>query len=214
MLPTSIRASGSATVCCTASGPTPPFLRPPPPPAPAPVPRSAPPSLSPGSAPPRSAPAPGRPSPRRPARSTPASPLPGSPRPSPTGKTGSRASVRNASNSPSATSPISSPSVVGAARSTSRTHSESVRPAACARASSMANSSSLTFVPTDLVRSGGFTGHRRKWRRDGNRDSGRTPPARRNVQDTGPCQAAFLLKGGESSGYPSATAGCYQSNPI
>ena len=63
----------------------------------------------------------------------------------------------------------------------------------------------------DFVRSGAFIAHRPL---DCVGDLGRTPPARRNVQDTEPCRAAFLLKGGESSGYPFSNRWCYQSNPI
>lgn len=70
-------------------------------------------------------------------------------------------------------------------------------------ASSAANSSSLTFVPMDLVRNGAFIAHRRF---DCVEDLGRTPSARRNVQGNGPNGAVFLLRGGESSSYPFSNA--------
>jgi hypothetical protein len=98
--------------------------------------------------------------------------------------------------SAASSSGISTP---GAASNTARTHSESVMSAARAVASSTANSSSLTFVPMDLVRSGAFIVHRRF---DCVEDLGRTPSPCRNVQDTEPCRAVFSLKGGETSGYP------------
>ena len=64
---------------------------------------------------------------------------------------------------------------------------------ACPRtSSSAANSSSLTFVPMDLVRSGAFIAHRRF---DCVGDSGRTPPACRNVPGNGAERSRFLAKG-------------------
>ncbi len=59
--------------------------------------------------------------------------------------------------------PSIAPGSAGADNSTSRTHSESVSPFARARSSSMANSASLTFVPTDFVHKGGFREHRLVW---------------------------------------------------
>jgi hypothetical protein len=47
-----------------------------------------------------------------------------------------------------------------------------LNPAPRARSSSNANSASLTLVPTDFVRKGGFIEHRRSW----GRDKGRTMP--------------------------------------
>lgn len=44
-----------------------------------------------------------------------------------------------------------------------RTHPLSVSPTVRARFSSMANSAYETFVPTDFVRKGVFTEHRRRW---------------------------------------------------
>ena len=61
-----------------------------------------------------------------------------------------------------------------------RTHSESVNPLARARVSSAANSGSLTFVPTDFVRRGGFREHRLSW----GRGRGRTLPVR-HWEDSG-----------------------------
>ena len=46
--------------------------------------------------------------------------------------------------------------------STSRTHSDSVSPAAAARDSNTRSSASDTFVPTDFVRSARFTRHLRR----------------------------------------------------
>jgi hypothetical protein len=86
--------------------------------------------------------------------------------------------------------------------STSRTHSESVCPFARVRSSSMANSASLTFVPTDLVRSG-FTRHRR-WDWEG--DLGRAMPARCRLRSSRGSNASGRgLRGCNSSGSPSAT---------
>src|SRR5581483_7131444 len=75
-----------------------------------------------------------------------------------------RNSVRNASTSASVTRPASAASssgssTPGAASNTARTHSESVMSAWRAHSSSAANSSSLTFVPMDFVRSGAFIAH-------------------------------------------------------
>jgi hypothetical protein len=75
-----------------------------------------------------------------------------------------RSSDRRARISPNATSPESTPEPAagstGAASNASRTHSARRIPAPRARSSSKANSASLTFVPTDFVRSGGFIEHR------------------------------------------------------
>jgi hypothetical protein len=69
------------------------------------------------------------------------------------------------------------------------------------------NSSSLTFVPMDLVLSGALIAHRRfDWAGDWDRDSGRTLAACRNVHGNGPNGAVFLAYGGESSSYPFSNA--------
>ena len=79
--------------------------------------------------------------------------------------------------------------------------------AARAVASSAANSSSLTFVPMDLVLSGAFIAHRRfDCAGDWDRDLGRKLAACRNVPGNGPNRAVFLLRGGESSSYPFSNA--------
>jgi hypothetical protein len=67
------------------------------------------------------------------------------------------------------------------ARITQSMHVPPALQAPRARSSSNANSASLTFVPTDFVRSGGFIEHRRRW--DG--DSGRTPPVLRLERQQG-----------------------------
>jgi hypothetical protein len=61
-----------------------------------------------------------------------------------------RNSDRKARTSANAISAVPWPDPTGAASNRSRTHSESVSPAARARSFSMANSASLTFMPTDL----------------------------------------------------------------
>ena len=71
------------------------------------------------------------------------------------------------------------------------------------RPASAANSSSLTFVPMDLVLSGAFIAHRRF---DCAGDLGRTLAACRNVHGNGPHGTVFLLRGGESSSYPFSNA--------
>ena len=73
-----------------------------------------------------------------------------------------RSSDRKAMTSASATSAASGPDSTGAASNAYRTHSARRNPAPRARSSSKANSASLTLVPTDFVRSGGFMLHRQR----------------------------------------------------
>ena len=88
-------------------------------------------------------------------------------------------------------SPASAPGSAGTDSSTSRTHSESVSPFARARSSSMANSASLTFVLTLLMRSGGFSGHRLNWILE----EGHAMAARRRIDSEG---AGDRLRGSSS----------------
>jgi len=86
---------------------------------------------------------------------------------------------RRARTSPNRTSfaaPLSAPR--GSSNS-ARTHSESVSFRARARASKAANSSSLTFVLTLLMRSGGFSKHRLAGTLNWILQDGRTKPVRR-----------------------------------
>ena len=66
-------------------------------------------------------------------------------------------------------------------------------PAPRARSSSKAYSASLTFVPTDFVRNGGFIAHRVVWILDGLSDRRRILPVRRWVGSYGSGRGKCLI---------------------